>query len=76
MSCGGKRRWPPLPACARELAEADAILISPVSCWEVGRDPADRFVCAIAREFSVPLTTRDERIREFAEQSGDLETVW
>ncbi|MGH8897729.1 MAG: type II toxin-antitoxin system VapC family toxin [Egibacteraceae bacterium] len=110
---------------ARELAKADAILISPISCWEVatllakGRigldrdiytwirdlfnveritsaslspqaavgaallgqkgfhgDPADRFLYATARELSVPLMTKDEQIREFADRSGDLQTVW
>lgn len=39
-------------------------------------DAADRFLYATAREFSVPLMTKDEQIRQFAEQSGDLKTVW
>ncbi|MGH8908982.1 MAG: type II toxin-antitoxin system VapC family toxin [Egibacteraceae bacterium] len=109
----------------RELARADAILISPVSCWEIatllekGRikldreiytwirdlfneerimpappspqtavsaallgqrgfhgDPADRFLYATARDLSVPLMTKDERIQEFAKQNGDIKTIW
>ncbi len=112
-------------AASRAIARADAILVSPISCWEVatlltkGRialdrdvyvwvrdlfgsdgvelaplspqvavaaallgtagfhgDPADRFLYATALEHSVPLLTKDESIRSYAEKAGDLRTVW
>jgi PIN domain nuclease of toxin-antitoxin system len=39
-------------------------------------DPADRFLYATALEHSVPLVTKDESIRSFAEKAGDLRTIW
>ncbi|HZD37798.1 MAG TPA: PIN domain-containing protein [Actinomycetes bacterium] len=39
-------------------------------------DPADRYLYATALEHSVPLVTRDESIRSFADKAGDLCTVW
>ena len=39
-------------------------------------DPADRFLCATARELSVPFVTKDTRIREFARKTKDLRVVW
>jgi PIN domain nuclease of toxin-antitoxin system len=113
------------PAARRAIARADAVLISPISCWEVatlltkGRialdrdvhvwvrdllgsdgvepaplspqvavaaallgaagfhgDPADRFLYATALEHSVPLVTKDDTIRAYAEKVGDMRTVW
>ncbi|MGH8932502.1 MAG: type II toxin-antitoxin system VapC family toxin [Egibacteraceae bacterium] len=110
---------------SREIAKADVIWISPISCWEIatllakGRieldreiytwvrdvfsderikpatltpqaavgaallgqrgfhgDPADRFLCATARELSVPLVTKDESIQVFATRAGDFKTIW
>ncbi|HEX9344240.1 MAG TPA: type II toxin-antitoxin system VapC family toxin [Actinomycetota bacterium] len=39
-------------------------------------DPADRFLYATALEHSVPLVTKDESIRSYAEKAGDLRTIW
>jgi PIN domain nuclease of toxin-antitoxin system len=39
-------------------------------------DPADRFLYATALEQSVPLVTKDETIRSYAEKAGDLRTIW
>ncbi len=39
-------------------------------------DPADRLLYATALEHSVPLVTKDESIRSYAEQAGDLRTIW
>jgi len=36
------------------------------------RDPADRLIGATARAFSVPLVTKDEKIRS----SGVVQTIW
>ena len=112
-------------AAARAIARSDAILVSPISCWEVatllarGRialdrdvyawvrdlfssdevelapltaqaavgaaqlgaagfhgDPADRFLYATALEHGVPLVTKDDSIRSYAEKVGDLRTIW
>ncbi|MBW3610402.1 MAG: type II toxin-antitoxin system VapC family toxin [Actinobacteria bacterium] len=109
---------------AREIARADAVLVSPVSCWEIatllrkGRirldrglhgwvrdlldgeqvrfaelspevgatagnleegfpgDPADRLLWATASDLLVPLVTKDQAIRAFAAQGGDVRVVW
>lgn len=109
----------------REIARADVLLISPITCWEIATlaakkrialdrevhtwvrdllsgervvtapltpraatsagllhdsgfhgDPADRLLCATAREQLVPLVTKDERIRGFARETGELRTIW
>jgi len=39
-------------------------------------DPADRFLYATALEQSVPLVTKDEVIRSYAEKAGDLRAIW
>jgi len=110
---------------AREIARADVLLVSPITCWEIATlvtkkrialdrevhtwvrdllggdrvqaapltpqaatsagvlqdsgfpgDPADRFLCATAREQLVPLVTKDDRIRTFARETGELRTIW
>lgn len=119
---GGER----LSALAtREIARADVLLISPITCWEIATlvakkrigldrevhtwirdllsgervvtapltplaatsagllqdsgfhgDPADRLLYATAREQLCPLVTKDDRIRSFAHQTGELRTIW
>jgi PIN domain nuclease of toxin-antitoxin system len=39
-------------------------------------DPADRFLCAQARELAVPLVTKDRRLADYARATGELRTVW
>jgi PIN domain nuclease of toxin-antitoxin system len=39
-------------------------------------DPADRFIYATARELNVPLVSKDEKIRAYAAQRGDVEVIW
>ena len=39
-------------------------------------DTADRFLYATALEHSVPLVTKDDIIRAYAEKVGDVRTVW
>ncbi len=39
-------------------------------------DPVDRFLCATARELSVPLVTKDESVQEFAARVGEPKTIW
>lgn len=108
----------------REIAKADTLLVSPVSCWEIaslvrlGRikldreiyrwisdlfdeerfelgnlsasaavdaallpedfpsDPADRFLYAQARELAAHFVSKDDRIREYAGEGGDVRVVW
>jgi PIN domain nuclease of toxin-antitoxin system len=40
------------------------------------RDPADRFLCATARNLAVPLVTKDTRVREYAIATRSFRTVW
>lgn len=109
---------------AREIARADVVLVSPVTCWEIatllrkGRirldrelhvwvrdllggeqvqvaplspeagatagdldesfpgDPADRLLWATASTLLVPLVTKDQAIRAYAAQAGDVRAVW
>ncbi|MFL9875916.1 type II toxin-antitoxin system VapC family toxin [Paraburkholderia megapolitana] len=39
---------------------------------EFHKDPADRMIVALARKFSVPLVTKDEKIRAYAH----VKTIW
>ena len=39
---------------------------------EIHRDPADRFIVALARRLAVPLVTADEKLRAYAH----VETIW
>jgi len=39
-------------------------------------DPADRLIVSAARREQIPLVTKDERIRTYAEAVGDLDIVW
>jgi PIN domain nuclease of toxin-antitoxin system len=56
--------------------------LTPTAAAEAGRlagfhgDPADRILYATAKELQVPLVTRDALLRSYAEEHGDVETVW
>jgi PIN domain nuclease of toxin-antitoxin system len=39
-------------------------------------DPADRLIYATAHDLRVPLVSKDWRMREFAQGSGDVDVIW
>lgn len=39
-------------------------------------DPADRFIYATARELAIPMVSKDETIRAYASDHGDVEVIW
>lgn len=39
---------------------------------EFHKDPADRMIVALARKFSVPLVTKNEKVRAYAH----VKTIW
>jgi PIN domain nuclease of toxin-antitoxin system len=39
-------------------------------------DPVDRLLYATARDLRVPLVSKDDRLREFAGQTGDVRVIW
>lgn len=39
-------------------------------------DPIDRLLYATARDFRVPLISKDERLRAFAARMGDVRIIW
>jgi PIN domain nuclease of toxin-antitoxin system len=39
-------------------------------------DPADRLICATARELRVPVISKDARIHAFAETHGAIRVIW
>jgi len=39
-------------------------------------DPADRLIYATAHEHRIPLISKDERLRAFAQVAGDVHVVW
>lgn len=112
-------------SATRVIDTADRLLVSPISCWEIGTlarsgriqldrpiatwiasvfedrrsgvaplspeaagwagalddaafpgDSADRLIYATAREHRVPLISKDERLREYARLTGDVDVVW
>lgn len=67
----------------RDRRSITAPLSPEAAAWagQIGRaafsgDPADRLIYATARDLRVPLVSKDWRIREFAERSGDVDVVW
>lgn len=55
---------PPAAVMAGELADA------------FPGDPADRLIYATALDLHVPLLSKDERLREFAEQDRRVRIIW
>ena len=39
-------------------------------------DPADRLLVATARSHGVPLVSKDDKVRKYAQSSGGLSVVW
>jgi len=39
-------------------------------------DPADRLIYATARELNVALISKDAKVRQYAQQRGDVEVIW
>jgi PIN domain nuclease of toxin-antitoxin system len=39
-------------------------------------DPIDRLLYATARDFRIPLVSKDERLRAFAAGTGDVQIIW
>lgn len=39
-------------------------------------DPIDRLLYATARDFRIPLVSKDERLRAFAARMGDVQITW
>jgi len=39
-------------------------------------DPIDRLLYATARDLRVPLVTKDDRLRGFAESAGEVVAIW
>lgn len=39
-------------------------------------DPIDRLLYATARDFRIPLISKDERLRAFAARTGDVQIIW
>ena len=120
---GGRSRLS--PTATTSIEDADRILISPISWWEIGLlardgrirldrpvghwiavvmedrrsvtaplspeaaawagqldrtafpgDPADRLIYATARDLRVPLVTKDGRLRQHADRTGDIDVIW
>lgn len=39
-------------------------------------DPIDRMLYATARDLRVPVLSKDDRIRSYAAQTGDVDVIW
>ena len=39
-------------------------------------DPIDRLIYASAHDLRVPLVTKDEKLRAYASQAGDIDVIW
>lgn len=112
-------------AAERAIGAAEALLISPLSCWEIATlarqervaldretavwigkllqeprvsvaalspeaavwaglldrqafpgDPIDRLIYGTAIDLRVSLVSKDERLRAFAHQAGDVDVIW
>jgi PIN domain nuclease of toxin-antitoxin system len=62
----------------------DVAPITPITALRAGRlpasgftgDPADALIYATAAERTVPLVTKDQRLRLYARQARDVRVVW
>ena len=60
----------------------DAPLSSEAATWAGGLDPTfpgdpiDRLLYATARDLRIPLVSKDERLREFAHATREVEVLW
>ncbi len=59
-----------------ELAHLTPSTTAAAGMLSFGGDVADRLLYATAREWSVPIVTKDRAIRAFAAASGDVRTIW
>lgn len=39
-------------------------------------DPADRLIYATARDLRVPLVSKDERLRQHADRTREIDVIW
>lgn len=39
-------------------------------------DPIDRLIYASAHDLRIPLLTKDEKLRAYAAQTGDIDVIW
>ena len=53
-----------------------AIAVAAGALTDFHGDPADRLIYASAAAGSVPLVTKDGRIRDYAERVGDVRVLW
>ena len=70
----------------RVMEDSRSVLatLSPVAAAWAGQiqagsfpgDPADRLIYATARDLRIPLVTKDDRLRGYANRSGDVDVVW
>lgn len=75
-----------LHAWVRDLFEDERVDVAPLSPPAAATaallpdgfpgDPADRLLYATAREVALPLAAKDERLRRYAAEAGDVEVVW
>ena len=62
-----------------DLAPLSAPAAAEAGSWgatEFPGDPADRLIYATAKDLHVPLITKDEQLRSFAQASGAVSVVW
>ncbi len=39
-------------------------------------DPIDRLIFATARDLRVPLVSKDDRLRDYADELGEVKVIW
>jgi PIN domain nuclease of toxin-antitoxin system len=60
------------PGVGIEALQPEDAIASTRLPGEIHRDPADRFILALARRLAVPLVTADEKLRAYPH----VETIW
>ncbi len=76
-----------LHAWALDLLDEDRVELAPLSPQAaIGAalfdrdgfhgDPADRFLCATARDLAIPLVTKDRAIRGYGASTRQFRTIW
>jgi PIN domain nuclease of toxin-antitoxin system len=70
----------------QDLLHEDRVAIAPLTpeaaAWAGGLgeafagDPVDRLLYATARDLRIPLVSKDDRLRDFAANAGDVRVIW
>ena len=87
VDAGRLRLDRPVPSWVNEVLGARGVEEVPldgptaVAAVDLGRrgfhrDPADRFLYATAERFRVPLVSKDEAVRAFADRHGGVLVLW